>query len=64
MKFTKEFKIKKNKENQFSSNSIMMDKCLKVIKNDRSQLSPTFRICDTDHDTGSQRQDKHEKITV
>jgi hypothetical protein len=38
-----------------------MDKCLKVIKNDRSQLSLTFRICDTDHDTGSQRKGQTRK---
>jgi hypothetical protein len=39
----------------------MMGKCLKVIKNGRSQPSPTFRICDTDHDTGSQRKGQTRK---
>jgi hypothetical protein len=39
-----------NKENKFSTNSMMIDE---ILKNNRNQPNLTFRICKTDHEAGS-----------
>jgi hypothetical protein len=53
----KKFK-KKNKENQFSMNSMMMDE---NFKNNWSQLDPTFTIYNTDYKVGSQHKRQTQK---
>jgi hypothetical protein len=52
--------MQKNKEYQFSSNSMMMDE----IKNDRNQSGPTFKTCDVNHAVGTQHKKQTKKITM